>query len=739
VKLDPSCNSGSNTAPQYIATGGLGTYVFKKITTAVSVDQTYTFNNFQCTKNTVLNFNLFHMSDSTGTNGEQRTSSYTLTANDQLTAATNDATGTLGTISAISLSSNQASLAGVQMKIKFNLGNFRTYLTSSSYLVITFYDTASSVSNFINTITDCKVYGGLTPYLANKGVTCSPTSAGAGSVVISNIQGASATDDITMLITGTTLASSTGSCNLAFTLYDDSSRYTASDFSKYSKTSTFTSSITLYTVGSSDTFTVSTFSVTNEGTGVVPYPDDMNTQTILMTINPNTLSTTYYSTNGDTLKIYFDTWNSVFTGTPACTVTSTVSYPWAGTCSVNVASQYIQVDLYDDDADDTTGPLTSLPQITLRITDTLWKASSTPYFYRLELNANTPGAFETSGFISTTKPQGTNPTQVFSAVPLHRSLGAYTEYTFAITTNKIALDSTRMLSIKYSNLDNRQSSYSQIDCQCSVSAKCYHYDSSETSFDIIFGATVAAGTAVTCYIPDIKNPASATSESLDMRIMDVYNREIYLQTTESVSTYVALTSNSHTLAITGAPSTVTAGTPSPGSYPVTYTAGSQVYSAGSYLYVDFQKSGVNSPSSCPYSPCRIYNTVRNIMVIEIPASTTSTFDLYTATSITADYSSAQSSDNKPLSYISDNTKAGVVTIGTSSSPTVQASQSSNTIVAVDQKLNKLQALLHISFTTGSVALPSTGVIRVELTGPTIIGTICYASVSYVTVTCSISS
>ena len=719
VKLDSDCTIGSNTGGQYIATGDIGTYVFQKASGAYSTS--YTFSNFKCSSNIGLSFVEYHITSITAATGEIRTSNYAITTS----LLQSDASVSLSSTYTVSqILSYYQTGSSTQMKVQFNLSPLSSYITSSSYLLITFRDTTNGYYNYLDYVTSCTVLGGLTGTLPDKKVSCDVYSS--YSVVIYGVSAVSG--DISLLLGGVTYSGSS-SGPLVFTLYSDSTRWSAGDY--YKRALQYMSlSYGLYSP--SYTFSLSGY-VSN-----TIYFDDSNYQTTNFYVAPSSWS---YSTttNSDSITINFDTFDSskyVFDGNSGCSISGGGGY--YASCSVSSgSSQSVTVYLYSGYS------YSNLPGVTLILYNTRWRSSPSPYFFRATYYGGNVGTFYASSYTYTFTPS-TYPASPFTATPLHYSVGAYTEYAFTISSSVITLDTTKMVSFKYSSLSNRQSSYSQIDCIClqgssQISASCYNYMYSEYSFDIMFGSTVSFGSSVTCYIPDILNPSSTgTSETLYGRILNRYTRTNYLQQTLSTLYFNSLTSDAHILDI-DVSSTVTVGnSATSGSFAVTLDPNSYSYNSGSYLYVDFQKTGLSIPASSDLTLYRVYSTVRNIYVSYLSYSSgTGVVSLFTASQISASSLSSQSADYQPISYISDGTS--VVSLATTTISYTMETPTTDITVTVDQALMNLPALMHISFVTGATTFPSTGVLKVTIGGVTNLGTTCYASIGYKEATCSVSS
>lgn len=725
VKLDPACTLGMISGNQYFLSGTIGNYALMKLSSAAV--GTYSFNNFKCTKAIGLAFTEYNMIASTSgtSNGERRTGNYAATL-----AARQGYSANYISLNMARYSTNMYGQPGVA---KFNFNMMSVYSIYTLYTQNTFNQIAAGFAITITfqdyyfaSISSCLVYGGLALISPNNQIQCSASGL---TITITNFASILNNDYLKLQLSYTTISSYSGTSPLAvFYIYGSSALVTASDFSYYTTVAlpsvdTSSSSVTMLTPGP-PVFTVP------------PYPSKEagNTQ---LSFGPLSIpsSFTSASTAVDYLRIGID--KNILSSLTTCSVLdNTPAYYATCTFSAGVGNfDYLVIRLAYSTL------FTNLPYTRISFSPSAWPIDPRDFFYEFAVIRNNAYYLRSNSVTASIQDVSTIGTAVDI---LHGALNFPNEIKYSIFT-PIALDTYKLLSFRYYNLDTQADHLAQIDCVCTYATKCYNWnDGSTKAIDVFFTSTLAAGTTLDCYIPNVLLTGGV--ETPLSQIIDASSRAGYFSKVSamSITPYGAPTTASHTAYTTIVAPPILPYT----SYSVKMTVLSTLaYSAGSFSYTDFGASGIIY--SCTMTAnCRSYSTIRNILVLSINSATTAStlFELFPTTAVTYSPRASELAANCTyFNYISYN-KVVQSQYSTSVTPTNYSPQRTTITLTVDETRRGLLAVQRLSFSTSSGTFPmldsrnAGGMIEITVVGITGVPSPqnCYAGYSGNVLTCSLS-
>ena len=698
LKLDPSCTA-TISSPFLFATGAIGTYVLRFITTAIAAGGSYTFNNAICPTTIGIAFTEYHMTSPSGGTGEVRPANLVMPPLARQTAA------------AVSISSFASMYSGVPQgtsglsyKLSFSLTSFSSVPVTTGYVMTIDFDNL-----YFDTFSGCQYISGMTT-IPGQSVSCTTTST---TLVITNFKALDSSTNFIVMMTYKSLSSSyaSGTPLAKVKFFVSSTLQGAGDYTTYSSFSV--SPIYIAPVG--------LISMTTMPFTAVPGPGITSTITLSIPDSTYAVASTTVS-SGTTFNIYFDATEAIFVAlSTTCTVTSGTSYV-TPTCTIDATKQVLTATF------NAAATITYIPAIDIIISHAHMPLRAAAYIYRIEIGPQTAPLLSTSTIVDNLIVT----TLTMSATALHQTQGAtYNEYKFSVTT-PVALSANKGLSFTYTGLSLKQLVNNQIDCLCVISsalttATCYNYGG--TAIDIFITASV--NSAIDCYVPDISQSTSAVT--LVGNIMDLYSRAVYYQTTIPSITLAASTATTHTLSVGYPTTTLTAA----GSGTVTATIGSATsYAANSVAYVDFGSGLIPPACTAALSLCRVYSTIRNILVMTFTTAQSGTSTLFSS-SVT--YPSTVSENTGPggnYTFYSFVASSGAIIDTGSFTPSTITNYypRSTTLTAtlLGSSVKGLPNLIKLTTSAFAAGIPYTvsgvgGFIQIVVTNPSNFGSSCYAS------------
>jgi len=320
----------------------------------------------------------------------------------------------------------------------------------------------------------------------------------------------------------------------------------------------------------------------------------------------------------------------------------------------------------------------------------------------------------------------------FTVTPLHLSAGYINEFRFNL--NPVNMDgSNSILSIKHTSLGVRGNHLDQIDCICNVAAKCYKYDDGiEQAIDFSFSNL--GGASIECYVPDITNPTASTI-TLTARVIRRMNRRILWTKTSSSLTFTNPSPSGHLLGFSA-----TGPFYADSTYPMVVSSNNQI-TPSKMMYVDFGAAGPIRPDCTNLNDCRSYTTVRFIYVVKPPSATYQVFNEQVGY-----YSYLPKNPTYYNLYSFTVQSSSVQTVALQSTPDITIYNPKRKQIKLTAKPLTINtpASMIIEFETDNIVIQKTvagkgGKLMLTITGPTNLGSTCYASYSHIPLICSVPS